>query len=216
MSIGNKIKLRRKELGLSAEIIAEKVGVSPATIYRYESGEIRNLKSSILRPIASVLGVDLYDLVGWDDVEIDDLDIGRKGEILSNLNILPVKRAKVPLLGSIAAGEPLFADEVFEEYVEAEGDVRCDFALHVAGDSMVPTVHLGDLVFIRQQADVSDGDIAAVLIDEAATLKRIFHVPNGLTLISDNSAKYPPRTIVYPDHDTIRILGKAVAFKRLL
>lgn len=94
-------------------------------------------------------------------------------------------------------------------------DTPCDYALRVEGDSMEPTICLGDLVFIRRQSDVNDGQIAAVLIEDSATLKRIFHQSGSLTLISDNAAKYPPRHITREDGE-VRILGRAVSFKRFL
>lgn len=213
MTVGDRIKTRRKELGLSAERIAELAKVSPATIYRYESGEIKSPKSSVLRLIARALGMDLYDLIEWDTtVVIDDAENEEK----KIQNLIPVKRVKVPLLGSIAAGEPILAEQQYDTYVEAESDVHCDYALRVDGDSMEPTIRLGDLVFIRRQDDVDDGEIAAVLTNDSARLKRVYHIPNGLMLTSDNAAKYPPCQVTYPEYDTIRILGKAVAFKRLL
>lgn len=131
-------------------------------------------------------------------------------------NCIPVKRVQVPMLGGIAAGEPILADQQYDAYVEADADLDCTYALRVDGDSMEPTVRYGDVVFIRQQEDVDDGRIAAVLVDDSATLKRVYHIPNGLQLLSDNAAKYPPRAVTFEDYDCIRILGLAVAFKRNL
>ena len=142
--------------------------------------------------------------------------MGYDGGLEGIANLIPIRRVKIPLLGSIAAGEPIRAEQEYDTYVEADADARSDYALRVDGDSMEPTILRGDLVFIRQQDDVDDGEIAAVLIDDSATLKRVYHVRNGLTLTSDNLAKYPPRMVTYPEHDTIRILGKAVAYKRML
>lgn len=134
----------------------------------------------------------------------------------SPTNLIPIRRMRIPMLGGIAAGEPILAEQQYDTYVEADVDVDCSYALRVDGDSMEPTVRFGDIVFIRQQEDVDDGQIAAVLIDDSATLKRIYHIPNGLQLLSDNAAKYPPRTVTFEDYDCIRILGLAVAFKRNL
>lgn len=131
-------------------------------------------------------------------------------------NSILVKRVQIPMLGGIAAGEPIFADQQYDTYVESDADLDCTYALRVDGDSMEPTVRYGDIVFIRQQEDVDDGRIAAVLVDDSATLKRVYHIPNGLQLLSDNAAKYPPRTVTFDDYDCIRILGLAVAFKRSL
>lgn len=224
MTIGERLKQIRIAKGMTQQDVANAIGTTYQNISQYERG-VRTPKMSTVHKLATVLGVGAWEIAGWgDEVEVDefmdwdDIDAFKKGFEQNRVpaNAIKIRRVKVPLLGNIAAGEPIFADEVFEEYVEAEEDIRCDFALRVAGDSMMPTVQLGDLVFIRQQNDVSDGEIAAVLIDESATLKRVFHIKDGLALNSDNSVKYPPMIFTYPECDTIRILGKAVAFKRYL
>ena len=93
---------------------------------------------------------------------------------------------------------------------------QADFALRVSGDSMVGArIHDGDIVFIRQQDDVDDGQIAAVIIDDSATLKRVYHIPGGLQLLSENP-KYPPMIFTYPGCGAIRIIGRAVAFQSSL
>ena len=98
------------------------------------------------------------------------------------------------------------------EIVSCGADVDCDFALRVTGDSMTGArIFDGDIVFIRRQDDVDDGQIAAVIIDDRATLKRVYHIPNGLQLLSENP-KYPPMIFTFADHDSIRIIGKAVSF----
>lgn len=202
-SFGENLKAIRIARGMSQDEFAELLGTSKQVISRYENSQ-RSPKITVAAKYADVLGVSLAVLNG------------ESAPPLPHPDLLPVKRVKVPLLGDIAAGEPIRADEQYDTYIEADSDVHCDYALRVDGDSMEPTIRLGDLVFIRQQDDVDDGEIAAVLMDDSAALKRVYHVPNGLTLISDNAAKYPPRTVTYPEYDTIRILGKAVAFKRML
>ena len=117
MNIGEKIKQRRKELGLSAEEIAQKIGVSPATIYRYESGDIKSPRSSVLRPIAEALDMDLYDLVGWDQFILDDFDDKESSnfQLCSKYpDLIPISQMKmrrVPVIGEIAAGAPITADQ---------------------------------------------------------------------------------------------------------
>ena len=128
--------------------------------------------------------------------------------------LVPVTRRRIPVLGSIAAGRPILCEEELE--ITDAADVACDFALRVAGDSMIGArIRDGDLVFIRRQDDVDDGQIAAVIVDDSATLKRVYHVPNGLQLLSENS-KYPPMLFTCPDCDSIRILGLAVGFQSRL
>ena len=99
-----------------------------------------------------------------------------------------------------------------ETYVS--GPMGADFALTVRGDSMEPTYLTGDIVYLRQQDDVYDGQIAAVSIDGEVTLKHVYHAPDGLTLVSDNTA-YPPRVVTLPDYDSIRILGLVIGYTRM-
>jgi len=191
---------------MSAEQLAERIGVSPATIYRYEKTDISNMGIDKLKPIAQALATTPGYLLGWDDDDVGSVP-----------GLLPVRRVKIPLLGDIAAGEPITAESHFDSYIEADADIRCDFCLRITGDSMEPLICYGDIVFIRQQDDVDDGEIAAVLLDDCAALKRVYHIPNGLQLVSENARKYPPRLVTLPyDYDSIRIIGKAVAYKRIL
>ena len=206
--IGFRIKKRRKELGFSAEKLAEMVHVSPATIYRYEKNEIANMGADKLQPIAAALSTTPGTLMGW----IDD-----SGNTPPAPDLIPVRKVRIPLLGEIAAGEPILATETHEEYIGLDADApRSDYALRVISDSMEPTIRVGDTVLIRQQEDVDDGRIAAVLMDDHTALKRVRHIKGGLLLISDNTAKYEPRAVLASEFDTLRILGLAVAYRRNL
>ena len=104
------------------------------------------------------------------------------------------------------------AEESWDVFVDAPH--KADFALKVAGDSMQPTFLCGDIVYIRQQEDVDDGSVAAVLIDDTAALKRVYHMQDGLQLVSDNH-RYPPRIVGFDEYNTIRILGSVVGFTRI-
>lgn len=128
-------------------------------------------------------------------------------------NILPINTRKIPLLGDIACGEPIFAEEQFEHYVECGTDVKADFALRCKGDSMINARILdGDIVFIRKQPTVNNREIAAVLIEDEATLKRVYIGNSGIVLVAENPA-YEPIHVSKKDHKNVRILGKAVAFQ---
>lgn len=222
MNIGEKIKQRRKELGLSAEEIAQKIGVSPATIYRYESGDIKSPRSSVLRPIAKALDMDLYDLVGWDQFILDDFDDKESSnfQLCSKYpDLIPISQLKlrrVPVIGEIAAGVPITANREYDEYIEVPdtADARkYDLSLRVKGDSMKPRYLDGDLVFIRCQPDVRDGQIAAVVVGGEATLKRVYHAPGGVQLISENP-EYSPMFYTEDDVNDIHLIGLAVGFMR--
>lgn len=128
-------------------------------------------------------------------------------------NILKIETKKFPTLGTIAAGKPIYAEENFESYVEAGANIQADFCLRVHGDSMINArINDGDIVFIRKQPDVNDGEIAAVLIGDEATLKRVYKKKNEIILVAENP-NYAP--MVYKNHELeeIRILGKAIAFQ---
>jgi repressor LexA len=212
MTIGERIKERRKELGLSVDELAERLNKNRATIYRYESNEIEKLPTTVLEPLANALGVTPAYLMGWEKTL-------EKSENLSELmekydNIKPIKLKRFPMLGEIACGEPVFADEDKEHYVMADMDIHADFCLTAKGDSMVNArIYEGDIVFIKEMPIVDNGDIAAVIIEDDATLKRVYYYPNDnmLQLVAENP-KYKPLIYQGEELNHIRILGKAVYF----
>lgn len=200
MTTGERMKERRKELGLSAEYVAERLGVSPATIYRYEKGDIEKMPGNILEPISKILNTTPAYLMGWDNALLPD-------------NIIPMpKMNTIPLLGTIACGEPILAEENLDGEVAMPEHVTADFALRCKGDSMTGARILdGDIVYVRQQPSVENGEIAAVLIGEEATLKRVYRYPDKIVLSPANPA-YEPFVYTGEEIESIRILGKAVAF----
>lgn len=126
-------------------------------------------------------------------------------------NIVPIERRMVPIIGQIAAGKPILADEHIEAFLPCDTGVHADFGLVVSGDSMIGAdIHDGDVVFIRSQPIVDDGQIAAVRIDDDATLKRFYKNPDGCTLVSMNP-QYPPMIFNSDNCDSIQIIGLAVA-----
>lgn len=131
---------------------------------------------------------------------------------------LPYKEGRtVPLIGSIACGTPILADENIEKEIMLPEDISADFCLRCKGDSMINArIYDGDIVFIRKQPIVENGEIAAVLIDEMAdvseaTLKRVYIYEDKIMLIAENPA-YPPMVYSNEDMNSVRIAGKAVAF----
>lgn len=126
-------------------------------------------------------------------------------------NIVPIERRMVPIIGQIAAGKPILADEHIEAFLPCDTGIHADFGLVVSGDSMIGAdIHDGDVVFIRSQPIVDDGQIAAVRIDDDATLKRFYKNPDGCTLVSMNP-QYPPMIFNSDNCDSIQIIGLAVA-----
>lgn len=130
-------------------------------------------------------------------------------------NLSPIHTQRLPLLGEIACGEPIFCDEDRESYVEVGTNIRADFCLRAKGDSMVNArICDGDIVFIRQQPMVENGDIAAVIVDNEATLKRVyFDKENSKLVLQAENPKYRPLVYVGDELNNIRILGRAIAFE---
>lgn len=201
MNIGQKIKARRLALGLSADELGQLIGKNRATIYRYENNDIENLPTTALEPLAKALGVSPSYLMGWNSSE--DVDLTKiKG-------IMPLKKLRrIPILGQIACGNPILAEENYIGYFTADDKyLDSDFCLYAKGDSMIGAeIDDGDLVFIKKQSDVDDGEIAAVLIDDEATLKRVYKIAGNVQLRADNP-HYPP--IDLDGTQTVIILGKA-------
>ena len=210
MSLHDDIKQRRIELGLTMADLAQSVGVSEATISRWESGDIANMKRDKIVSLAKALHVSPSFIMGWDEPETEDIVSSNKYN-----NVFPIKTHKIPLLGDIACGEPIFASEDKESYVLAGTDIRADFCLRACGDSMINArIYDGDIVFIREQPMVEKGEIAAVIINDEATLKRVYYYPeqNKIILNPENPA-YEPFVYVGEELNSIRILGKAIAFQ---
>lgn len=192
----------KTENGLTTEQLSQRSGVPKGTLNKLLNGETRNPTGQTLKKLADALNCPvelLYSSGGMPPL--------RNGQ-----DILPVHRRVLPLLGEIAAGVPIYADEQFE-ITSCDESLRCDFALRVRGDSMTGArICDGDIVFIRSQDDVDDGEIAAVMLNDEATLKRVYHIKNGLQLLPMNP-KYAPMVFTLDECESIRILGKAVGFQ---
>lgn len=202
MTTGQRMKTRRKAIGISAERVAELLGISPATVYRYENGDIEKVPGDLLGPIAKALQTTPGYLMGWAEDE----------ESLPT-NIIPMpEMKKIPLIGSIACGFPILADDHIEDYISQPKHIQADFALTCKGDSMINArIFDGDIVYIRQQNTVDNGQIAAVLIGNEATLKRVKLYPDRIILEPENPM-YDPLVYRGEEMNTVRILGRAIAF----
>ena len=202
---GERIKEARKMRGMTQTELAEKIGMKFSAIHKYENGLVVNLKRETIAALANALEVSPAWLMCMDATP----------SLPSNIIPMPVMR-KVPLVGSIACGTPILAEENLDGTVEAPDHVRADFALRCKGDSMINArIFDGDIVYIRQQESVEHGEIAAVLIGDEATLKRVYMYDDCISLEAENP-QYKP--MVYRDEEmnNIRILGKAVAFTSVI
>lgn len=199
--VGSRIKEMRKSRKMTLKELGEHIGLSESNTKRYEDGQIKTVGIDIIKRIALALDVPASYLTGWEDIP--------QYQKLSNY--VPIIKKKIPLLGEIAAGQPIYADEYIEEFLPVDDEVKADFALKIKGDSMINAqINDGDIVFIRQQSDVDNGQIAAVLIDDSATLKRVYHMDGVIQLQAENP-QYPPMIYSKNNCDECRILGLAVA-----
>ena len=202
MSLGSRLRERRQQLGLTLEEVAQAVGVSKSTVQKWESGTIEDMRLAKAAGLAKALKVSPLWIMGISESMTD-----------------PTPKAqtkRVPVLGCIAAGDPILASEEHCDYIEVGEGLRVDFCLRVRGDSMIDArIQDGDLVFVRQQPTVENGEIAVVMIDGEVTLKRFYRTPTGVILKPENS-KYQPLYFSEADFKDVRVLGKAVMFQSLL
>lgn len=207
--IGRRIKIKRDALGMSQEELAKRLGYkNKSSIAKIETG-INDITQSKVVEFAEVLKTSVAFLMGWDEPEQSSIDE------LSKYGIKPIATQRIPFLGEIACGEPIYADEDRESYIEVGTEIKADFCLRAKGDSMINArIFDGDIVFIRKQDMVDNGEIAVVLIENEATLKRVYYDRdnNILRLVAENP-KCKPFVYVGEELNQIRILGKAVAFQ---
>lgn len=210
-TFGEKIKLIRDKRNLTQEELAQLLDTSKQVISRYEKNQ-RTPKITVAQKYADKLNVDLSYLID-DSMTIDDENI---------LGLMPPpKTYKVPRLGVIACGQPILAEENVLDYDEVPENIHCNFTLKCKGDSMTGArINDGDIVYIRQQPDVENGEIAAVVVDEAteiseATLKRVYKYPEQLVLQAENP-QYPPIVFRGEEINKVRIIGKAVGFTSII
>lgn len=201
MTMGDRIHNRRKELDLTLEYVGNYVGVAKSTVRKWETGYIENIAAARLQKLAMVLNTTVEYL----------MDGITSNVIYKNIEPMPSTKL-VPVIGKIACGTPIFAQENIEGYAELDQRVNADFALRCVGDSMI-NAHIfdGDLVFIKSQPDVDNGEIAAVIIEDEATLKRVYKYENRIELRPENPL-FPVLQFEEEELSRVRIIGKAIAF----
>lgn len=208
------LKSLRNSRNLTQEELAQKLNIGRSRISMYESGQ-REPDFETTELIADFFNVDVDYLLGRTSKTTMLPESMAHGELPRFPNVFPIKTRKIPLLGEIACGQPIFCTEDRESYVEAGTDVKADFCLKARGDSMVGARILdGDLVFIQRDAELENGQIFAVAIDDEATLKRVYYDAKSqvLQLMAENS-RYAPLIYTGETLDHVHILGKAVAFQ---
>lgn len=198
MTFGERLRCARKEKKLTQKELALKIHAAHNSISNWENNQ--NMPDpDTIQNLCWVLDVQPNYFFSFDTSFPN--------------NIIPLPEMQtIPLLGSIACGAPILAEEHIEEYIDIPKHIRADFALTCKGDSMINArVFDGDIVYVRQQDTVDNGEIAAVLIDGEATLKRVRLFDDHISLEPENP-QYRPLIYWGEEMNSIRILGKAVAF----
>ena len=203
------IKRLRTERGITQEQLASLLKVSRSTIGMYETGG-REPDFETCEAIADIFNVDMDYLLGRSSVE-------RKHPITPSpippgFSPMP-EMVQVPLIGTIACGTPITAEQNIEQMVCVPSRWHATFTLTCKGQSMEPRIHDGDLVAIRSQAEVENGEIAAVRIGEEATLKRVYLHPSFIELRPENPA-FESIILAKEDMNAVTIEGKAVGLCR--
>lgn len=198
------IKKLRLQMQWSQDELAKRAGYTDrSSIAKIEKGQVDLPQSKILL-FADIFRVTPGELMGNDGID----------DILSKFpNIHPVTTRRFPVLGSVSCGEPKLMDEEIDVSVDASEDIKADFVLRAKGDSMIGArINDGDLVFVRKQDIVENGEIAVVAIDDEATLKRFYKYGELIVLRAENPA-YKDQEYTADQAREIRVLGKAVSFQ---
>lgn len=224
MKLGEILRRYRAEHDLSQRQFAKLCGLSHGYIPLIERGTNPNgdpLTPSItvMKQLADAMGISLQELISLtdDDMEVDlSYESNKPWEVIPGLQ--PIRRKSFPLLGEIACGEPTWAEENHETMIESTETIDADFCLRAKGDSMSGSqIDDGDIVFIKQMPMVDNGDIAAVLIENETTLKRVDYNPEtGMLVLWPDNPAYRPLIYQGDELNRIRILGRAVMIQKII
>lgn len=210
MTIGERIKERRKQLGLTVDELAERLGKNRATIYRYESNDIEKLPTTVLEPLAKVLDVTPAYLMGWLKPS--------QAKSLTPTD-LRANTKPVPLVGRVAAGLSCHAEDNIEGYILTDCEFLHEgydyFWLTVTGDSMYPEFQEGDRVLIREQSTLDCECYAVVRIDgEDGVVKRV-RIEDKRIILTSINPYYPPRIFEREEMNRIAIVGLVLKIERV-
>ena len=191
----NNVKQLRLSAGMQQKELALIVGVAAATVSEWEHGK-KNPSGERLKKLSQIFGVSIGTVLGIEE------------------GFIPIRKGSVPIVGEIACGVPITAEENIDGYADLPDGVHADFALRCKGDSMTPTFENGDLVLIRQQPEVQNGQIAAVNVNGETTLKHVYYQENGLLLVADNP-QFSPIFIARDSIEDFIIHGLAIGYTRM-
>lgn len=195
---GSRIKEAREKIGMTQTDMADRIGVSKQTLYKYENDIITNIPSDKIEEISALTGVSPAYIMGWETNQLPS-------------EVIKLQTKNLPILGSVACGKPIF-DPSDGVQIKVPSSFHADFGLYARGDSMIGAdIHDGDLVFFVQQPSVENGQIAAVFIDDEVTLKRVYYQQGERLVLQAENSSVPPIIIEGPDLNQVHIIGRAIA-----
>lgn len=212
MSIrSERIKQLIEESGKSYIELEKITGIKKSSLQRYASGTTKKIPLDVIEILSNVFNVPQEYLMGWDESSRPHPNLQLFAEYLPQ-NARPTKTKKLPMLGNVACGEPMYASESYDAYIDVGSDIDADFCLTAKGDSMINArIFDGDILFVKSQPTVENGEIAVVLIEDEATVKRVYYdrENNIVTLVPENPT-YKPMRYSGTQLNQIRIIGKVI------
>ena len=203
----NRLKEALSYMNMRAIDLSQKTSIPKSSISQYLSGYAKP-NSERVYLISKALNVSEAWLMGFDVPRERE-----ENQIQHLANIIPIETKKIPLLGDIACGKPIICSQQYDLYIDVADDINADFCVRAKGNSMINArIFDGDIVFCHSQPTVENGEIAVVIIDNEATLKRFYKYENSIELRAENPLE-APRNFSREEAEDIRILGKAVAFQ---
>ena len=281
MKVGDLIRAKRQDLGMSVDELAARLGKNRATVYRYEKGDIENMPVNVLEPLAEVLQTTPAYLMGWtpDDYDwerdldhrldsvygprweavlkscggdyskawqawqeidreqadeackmrqADALDKKKNAPVVDDhegadwkkrVGATPCSMAQVaPLLGTVRAGLPMYAEENIEGYIPIrQTDGAVYFWLNIRGDSMnAAGMDDGDQILVREQPEVENGEIAVVLVNGDEATVKTFRREGELVILTPRSLNPAHQPQIYdPRKVPVRVLGKVIECRKV-
>lgn len=201
MNMAERIKEKRLEAGLTQEELADRLGLKKSAIAKYENGRVENIKRSVIQKMSVVLNCSPSYLMGWNN----------SNDIADNLpsNISLPAAHGVPILGTICAGNGVFAEENFDGYFFVDHSIKADCCLYVRGDSMIEAgIMDGDIAFLKRDTDIADGDIYGVVLKDTdeAVLKKLYR-SDGHLILQPCNANYKP---IIEEPENVSIVGEMI------
>lgn len=204
MNLYEKIERLCEKKGINITTMCQQSGVNRSSLTDLKMGRKQYLSSESVKKLAVFFDVTSDYLLGTNNESS-----------IEAYGFMPVSKRKIPMLGNIACGQPIYTNEERDSYVMIGTNLDVDFCLRAQGDSMTGArIMDGDIVFIKRTSSVDNGDIAAVIVDDEATLKRVYFYPQkGKLILQAENPKYPPLIYEGEELNHIYIIGRAVAFQ---